>query len=146
MNNHRRYIVVFLCVVGCNASTYYPRREFMNLSKPSTEPELVEVLMEEGQTPSCPYNDMGTIVYDWARDGVFTTEHRALEGIREKAAEIGASGIYKLQSTTGAIVGQGVGTAVGPTAYGVVSVGSEVGLKAVAYTCISPSPRQQIVP
>ena len=106
----------------------------MNASRPSTKAELVEVLMENGQKPTCAYDEMGTIVYDWAGDGVFTTAERALEGIREKAADIGASGIYKLESTTGATVGQAM--------FGTVAVGSEVGLKAVAFACKDEKPKE----
>src|SRR5690349_5020065 len=89
-------VVVLPCAAGCNPSTFYPRRAFMNAERPSIDPESVEVLTEKDQAPTCAYEEMGTIVYDWARDGVFTTADRALKGVREKAADIGASGIYKL--------------------------------------------------
>jgi hypothetical protein len=86
---------------------------------------------------------MGVIVYDSAKDGAFTSEEVALQGIRERAADLGASGVYKLERMEGAVVGmaQSVGqaTTVGSTTTGMVTgfsaAGKEVGLRAVAYLC-----------
>src|SRR5262245_31325321 len=97
-----------LLASGCiaTATSFYPVAGFQEGSLPPREPNQVTVHLD-GSIPTCRFRELGTILYDWARDGIFTSESVALSGAQAMAARLGATGIYKLQFTGGAAVGVG---------------------------------------
>lgn len=100
------------------------------------------MILDEAEPP-CTHTDLGAIVYDRTRDGVFTSAERALDGVVELAADMGASGIHRVTYNAGAVVSQGsalgtaqqIGTTTVGTSMGFAASGQEVGVSAVAVVC-----------
>ncbi|MGH8547082.1 MAG: caspase family protein [Methylococcales bacterium] len=65
---------------------------------------------------------MGTIVYDWTKDGITTSKEVTLVEVRKKAAEIGVDGIYELTFNDNPVAAMGMSFV-------------EFGLQAKAYIC-----------
>ena len=143
-----KYLLAFILaqttlIMSCatqSAATFYPNqnlsKEGLGFLKSETLRDIdsVHVLLE-GEIPKCKYVIIGTILYDWTKDGVVTSKTTAIEGARQKAATIGASGIYQLIFEPSRISSSGsvsVGGVVGSSS---VSV-DEFGLKATAYFCM----------
>ena len=106
--------LVFLCGCATAAITFYPAQEYAETDAEPVYAEDVHVIMDDSE-PTCDYYEIGTFIYDWARDGIMTSARMSIDGIREAASDKGASGIYKIEYMTG-----GMG---------------ETGAQAVAYRC-----------
>lgn len=137
-NRYSAELVWFACVItlliGCTgcATKFYPTRDFREGAFPEKTPAEILVLFDD-DTPTClNHREIGTIIYDWARDGIFTSESVALEGIVKKAASLGATGIYKLRRSEGGIVGMATGT----EGVAVAAAAQEVGMQGVAFMCL----------
>ena len=109
---------------GCagRAIRFYPSADFAAGSLPEREPEQVRVVLE-GQPPACEVRELGTIQYDPAADGILTSRNMVMDGLRERAAEIGAEGIYQIEVGTAAL-----SNLVGATV-------NEVSGTAIAFVC-----------
>jgi hypothetical protein len=123
-----------------SAQRGYPMNGYTFGSLPPRAPEQVEVLFG-GSAPACPHTEIATVVYDSMKDGKMTSETVALDGLREQAAHLGATGIYKVELIAGATVGHGFagsGLFMG-------AAGQETGARAVAFVCplIADTPRSE---
>lgn len=92
-------IVLFAgTMVQCSSTEFYAHHGFQLGSLPPKRVEGVHV--QFGKTvPNCNVRELGTIVYDAAQDYVSWSKgaKTAINNAQERAAEIGASGIYNLQ-------------------------------------------------
>ncbi|MFO1505935.1 MAG: hypothetical protein U1F23_02460 [Lysobacterales bacterium] len=126
-----------LLILGACTSAalrYYPRPDVRSDSHAPTSEQSIVVLLGQ-DVPNCEYQELGTLTYDWARDGIPTTENTVIDAFRGYAAQLGATGIYKVQLTNGGVVGLGSVAATGSGGVGFFSAGHEVGGTAVAYVC-----------
>jgi hypothetical protein len=133
------WLVALALMAGCTgfATKFYSANDFHEGALPERTTSEIQVILGD-QMPKCQYTEIGTIIYDWARDGIFTSQSVALDGTIAKAAHLGASGIYKIRTSTGATVGMVSGSG----SFAVASAGSEVGIEAVAFVC-DPSGKMQ---
>lgn len=124
--------VVLLLLTACTerAGTFYSSGGFEQGSLPPRRPEEVQVVLNG--VPPCPYRELGSIMYDAMRDGITTSQNVAIEGGRQIAAKLGASGIYRIEMSPAGVTG--VGTTVGGLALS--GSGIEFNLRAIAYVCV----------
>jgi hypothetical protein len=147
MLRHGPLFALLLLTSACtsNATHFYPLAPGEHERDPVHARALIVIL--DDRAPPCEHRDVGTIVYDWARDGVFTSAQRALDGVVEEAAQLGASGIYRVEYSAGAVIGQGFAfgnaTSTGNSAFGstasMTASGQEMGARAIAFVCSMPS-------
>lgn len=143
----------------------YPKQGFRIGTLAPADVMNVEVLFGE-ETPTCEYQEIATILYDWAKDGAFTSQSMVYDGLRRAAANIGAHGLYKVEISNGAHLSMGVGmgntsttgdaTISGSTirgssdslstAFGLGTSAREVGGIAVAYICTSEQQQTATLP
>lgn len=112
------------------AQHFYPLNGFVPGSIPPRAPEQVEVLFGEA-VPRCLRTEIATLVYDSMRDGKMTSETVALDGLREQAAHLGATGIYRVELVHGATMGSGFGG----SGLFMAAAAQETGARAVAFVC-----------
>jgi hypothetical protein len=107
-------LVLMVAITACRSAaiSFYPTQDYVRYPAERTRDVLV---LMGAERPRCPFVEIGTIDYDWARDGIATGSKVALAGIRREAAKRGASGIYKVEYIRGMM--------------------GELGAKAVAYRC-----------
>lgn len=129
-------IATLLMLSACTSAAvrFYPQPGVNPESRQLASEESVVVLLGR-DVPNCDLTELGTLSYDWARDGIFTSETVVIDGLREYAAELGATGIYKVEITGGGVAGTGSMVATGTGGVGFFGAGQEVGGKAVAYVC-----------
>lgn len=109
----------------------YPRNGFFRGALPPRVPDSVTVLFGD-EVPRCTIVPLGVITYDAARDMRTTSQSVALDGLREYAAELGASGIYQVTFSNGPVTG--MGTSVLGVA--VASAVQEVNASGTAFACM----------
>jgi hypothetical protein len=140
----RLVLLALVPTAACSgkATSFYPLTPDAAAERPEVDAERLIVIFDEREPP-CAHTDLGTIVYDWARDGVFTSSERALEGTVARAAKMGATGIHHITYNEGAVVSQGsamgtaqkIGETTVGTSFGFAASGREVGVSAVAFVC-----------
>jgi len=134
-------IAVASLLAGCAISSF-PVEDTPALREKRSVKEIV-VYFDDSE-PSCPFRDVAVLSYDWARDGIMTSQDIALKGLRRRAAKMGASGIRAVEMIPGANVsmalvnGQATASSnsVSASAVGYGVKVKEFGARGVAYYCM----------
>src|SRR5689334_13681378 len=131
----RRVAAVAVACIGwlglpaCNETTFTPTPAWVDRELPAREPRDVEVVFGDG-IPGCDYEEMGKIVTSEERG-----ESAAVDAAIAEAARVGASGIYKVQTSNGTVVGMSSSPSASASAQ------ADVSIEAQAFRCRRPAPK-----